>query len=168
MTKLSCRSWPSLAFAPQLALLLGFAVACSSSDPVASTPLKGTVFGAPFEAKVANLKAIEATPGLSSVLIYSRDVPCNADDTERPSLDAQVTWKTGTVEADLSSSKTTGVGFRRYKSAGSIESIQATKGRLEVIQASDTAGTMRIRAEDEQGNTVEGEIAVRVCPAPAS
>jgi hypothetical protein len=96
------------------------------------------------------------------VIVYSRDVPCGSEDTTAASVVVDLQWQAGFVEEDLGDSKTSAVSFRRFKNAGSIEGIAATEGRIEVVTAG-TRGTLRIRAAEETGNSVEGEVAVRLC-----
>jgi hypothetical protein len=132
--------------------------ACGGSDPVGKSPLKGTIYGTPFEAKRANLKL--STTSLSQVIIYAKDVPCGSDDWSLPSLAVSVRWQAGLIEPDLSSSKENSASFR---STVEGRATAATEGRLEIGDQSTDPKVLRVRAE-QTGNKVEGEIRVTVCP----
>ena len=146
--------------------------ACSSSDsgedsgePVASSPLSGTVDGKPFAAKSAIARS-SGGGDKRSISIYDVDATCDdaSPQTDREIL-FSVPWKAGTSRplkldfTDLNGSQT--VTFV----VGKSNNIISNSGRIEVLEApteKGTTGKIRVRASAD-GHSVEGEIAVQVC-----
>jgi hypothetical protein len=149
-------------------------VGCSSSDgdgddsggPVASGPLAGTIDGKPFTAKSA-IATPDKDGGKTSITVYDIDVTC---ESSNPQVDRRiltsVPWKAGTERnlkldfSDLNGSQT--VTFV----LGSSNNIISNSGRIEVLEAPSEKGAkgkIRLRAS-AQSHSVEGEVAVTVCP----
>ncbi len=150
-----------------------FSVGCSSSDgggddsggPVASSPLSGTIDGKPFVAKSAI-----ATPdkdGEASITVYDIEATC---DGQSPEVDRRiltsVPWTAGT-ERNLKLDFTDMAGSQTVTFVlGSSNNIISNSGRIEILEAPSEKGAkgkIRLRAS-AQSHSVEGEIAVTVCP----
>lgn len=155
--------------------VLALTVACGSSnaasedggdesEPVAATPLEGTVGGSPFRARSAVGSRFDSEV---VIYVYETEQHCAPTTvTEPPTEPAEevrerlvsttVVWKTGVVET---------VGERAFGTSFVVDgtdSTLASSGRIEVVEAGAT-GTLRLRARAENGDHVEGEIAVEIC-----
>ena len=149
-------------------------IGCSSSDdgsedsggPVAASPLTGQVNGASFAAKSAIAR--KSSGEKKSIDIYDSDVTCDAfaPKTDRSIL-ISVPWTAATTrdfKFSLGGGDSQTATFVVQKD-GQTSNIISTQGRVEVIEApteKGATGKIRLRAT-AQGNSVEGEIAVKVC-----
>jgi hypothetical protein len=148
-------------------------VGCSSSDesedsggPVAASPLTGQVNGASFSGKSAIARK-SGTEGKKSVDIYDSDVTCDAFAPKADrSILISVPWTAATArdfKFALGGDGQTATFV--VQKDGQTSNIISTQGRVEVIEApaeKGATGKIRLRAT-AQGNSVEGEIAVKVC-----
>jgi len=149
------------------------AVGCSSSEdsedsggPVAASPLTGQVNGTSFAAKSA--VARKSSEGKKSIDIYDTDVTCEdfSPKSDRSIL-ISVPWEAATSRDFKFAFGGDGqtATFVIRKDGTSPSNIISTQGRVEIIEApaeKGSTGKMRLRAT-AQGNSVEGEIAVKVC-----
>jgi hypothetical protein len=156
-------------------LSLVAALGCSSSSdsddsggPVAASPLTGQVNGASFAAKSAIARKSGSGGEKKSIDIYDSDVTCEAFAPKADrSILISVPWAAATsrdFKFSLSGGESQTATFVVQKD-GQTSNIISTQGRVEVIEApaeKGALGKIRLRAT-AQGNSVEGEIAVKVC-----
>jgi hypothetical protein len=142
-----------------------------SGGAVASAPLKGTIDGKAFVAKSAVVRSSSESGGKASVTIYDIDVACDeySPKSEREVL-TSIEWKAGTnrnFKVDISDLKGSQTATFVIKPAGggNPRNVLSNAGRIEIMEApteKDAIGKLRIRAK-ANADSVEGEIAVRVC-----
>ena len=128
--------------------------------PVATTPLQGTIGGAPWTAVSATAKGSRGfNPGDKWVDIGSGTFTCD-DFVAESDLIVNVPWATEAYALSLQHNLT----FVVHEADGGIQNKVATSGRVEVISAPDAGtATLRIRARFDAQNSVEGQIDVKVC-----
>jgi hypothetical protein len=176
-----------LAVLPWL-VLVGFTTSCASTstvanadagstavmeEPVASTPLAGTVGSLPFTGRHAVVHL--SSPHPPDLTVYGEPTPCNAD--PRPSLLVGLAaWSVGThvvrsptpgeLQRGAKDDDFVTVNFVHDQASGIPANDFSDSGRLEVLEAPTVVGTkgkMRLRASAGAGNAVQGEISVEVC-----
>lgn len=149
-------------------LLIGALVAgCTSSGAgdgadgtVASSPLRGAVAGKEFVGKSATATS-PFDDGKWWVEIFDGEASCTSPGaSDRKVLVTPESWQAGySAEFGLKENATF------VPAAG--ENLIATEGRLEVLAAPTAkgeTGKIRLRANYDDGNHVEGEIDVQMCP----
>ncbi len=152
--------------------LVLFALACGSAA-VKQQPLSGTVGGAawtPVSGKVRTHDfANYADAGFRSLTIGDKALGCTST---LPSggrfLFATALWRDGAVVefgAPTRIDATESIVLAATLTSGSSNNAIATDGRLEIVTAPSTGqGKIRVRANADSSNTVEGEFDVDVCP----
>jgi hypothetical protein len=155
------RPWLAVA-----AVVLVTALSCgggspSSSTPVASTPLAGTVDGKPWTASQGRANPWNFDDGGERWLdISSAPLSCSQFFADAE-LIGTVPWHAGEAyDLGLQQNLTFVV-----KTDAGLQNYVATNGRVEVISAPDAGiGTVRIRAKFGSDFSVEGEVKLDVCP----
>jgi len=148
------------------------ALSCGSSPqmmmdvPVKQQPLTGKINGTTFTAVSATAsgqKAIDTggTAGEKWVDIYDSQIDCSTafpDPTRKVIL--TVPWQVTSYDFGFSHNAT----LFYLDDAGVSQNIAALVGRAEIITAPDAGtATIRVRADGNADNTVEGEVQVQVC-----
>jgi hypothetical protein len=135
----------------------------SSSTPVASTPLTGTIDGKAWSAVTALASAEKAFSdgGAERWLdVYDTQVGCHDFATEAQ-LIGVVPW---VADAGYELSFSHNLTFVVRQADGGILNDVAVDGRVELLTAPTTGqATLRLRATAGSTNSVEGQVAVTVC-----
>lgn len=132
--------------------------------PVKSTPLAGTIGGAPWTARSAVAsarRAFDEDGGRRWIDLGAGSFGC-ADFVPHAEIIGTVPWEAAAYELSLRNNLT----FVVRQPDGGIDNLVATTGRVELLSApGPDAGpaTLRLRAKFGADNDVEGEIAVTVC-----
>ena len=132
----------------------------SSDDgaPVASTPLEGTIDGRAFSGRSA--LGYPNADGSMSISVYDDFTTCDRgrDPEQRPKrlVELDTPWVDGET-FQLDSERTATI-----VSEGT-GSLTVTLGRVEVLRALAETGTVRVRANVDDDNHVEGEVSLLVC-----
>lgn len=136
-------------------------VAIEPSDdgsPVSSRPLDGMVDGRPFRAQSAT--GYTSPDGTITIHVHDDLVTCEMGPFPPRESERLVGIWTSWVEGEafqLEYGRT--VSIVPYRS----HNLSVTLGRVEVVRAGKESGTVRLRADFDDDNHVEGEIDLVVC-----
>jgi hypothetical protein len=152
--------------------LLGCSTGPGDADAVASSPLSGTMVGAPWTFQMGELHPSQRTPlgNVVARLFQSAYTQCSNDLPATPSLELIFPLQTG--DFVLGRSYGVGVAFLGIPCVGihcgqiDVKTPTASEARIVIDVLTETKATGGVRARYNDNNEVNGRFELAVCPSP--